>query len=93
MNLSQSQSKKLYQMLLFFSEITVYYNGSYAQVKAANINGSNLVKSRDIINLLGREVWWNADKKRVGCGKVYWIFIRRFMREQLIPTSGILLKY
>lgn len=53
-----------------FSEITVYYNGSSAQVRAANINGSNLVKSRDIINLLGREVWWNADKKRVGCGKV-----------------------
>lgn len=53
-----------------FSEITVYYNGSSAQVKAANINGSNLVKSRDIINLLGREVWWNADKKRVSCGKV-----------------------
>lgn len=53
-----------------FSEITVYYNGNSAQVKSANINGSNLVKSRDIINLLGREVWWNADKKRVGCGKV-----------------------
>ena len=53
-----------------FSEIIVYYNGSSAQVKAANINGSNLVKTRDIINLLGREVWWNADKKRVGCGKV-----------------------
>ena len=53
-----------------FSEITVYYNGSSVQVKSANIYGSNLVKSRDIINLLGREVWWNADKKRVGCGKV-----------------------
>ena len=53
-----------------FSEITVYYNGSYAQVKAANINGSNLVKTRDVIDLLGREAWWNADKKRVGCGKI-----------------------
>ena len=53
-----------------FKDITVYYNNNSAQVKAANINGSNLVKSRDIINLLGRECWWNADKKRVGCGKV-----------------------
>ena len=38
-----------------FSEIIVYYNGSSAQVQAANINGSNLVKTRDIINFLGRE--------------------------------------
>ena len=26
--------------------------------------------TRNIVELLGRECWWNADKKRVGCGKV-----------------------
>lgn len=53
-----------------FKDITVYYNDTSAQVKSANINGSNLVKARSIVELLGRECWWNADKKRVGCGKV-----------------------
>jgi len=53
-----------------FTEITVYYNDNSAKVKSANINGSNLVKARDVINLLGRDVTWNAEKKRVGCGKV-----------------------
>ncbi len=53
-----------------FKDITVYYNGNSAQVKSANINGSNLVKARSIVELLDRECWWNADKKRVGCGKV-----------------------
>lgn len=53
-----------------FTEITVTYNGSTAQVKSANIDGHNLVKARDVVTLLGREVTWNAEKKRVGCGKV-----------------------
>ena len=53
-----------------FTEITVYYNGNSSRVKSANINGSNLVKARDVINLLGRDVTWNAEKKRVGCGRV-----------------------
>ncbi len=53
-----------------FKDMTVHYNGNSAQVKSANINGSNLVKARTIVELLGRECWWNADKKRVGCGKV-----------------------
>lgn len=53
-----------------FTEITVTYNGSTAQVKSANIDGYNLVKARDVVTLLGRDVTWNAEKKRVGCGKV-----------------------
>ena len=53
-----------------FSNITVYYNNKASRVAAANINGSNLVKTRDIVTLLGRDCWWNAEKKRVGCGKV-----------------------
>lgn len=53
-----------------FNNIKVYYNNTSSQVKSANINGSNLVMTRNIVELLGRECWWNADKKRVGCGKV-----------------------
>lgn len=53
-----------------FTDITVRYNDKSAQVKSTNINGSNLVKARSIVELLSRECWWNADKKRVGCGKV-----------------------
>lgn len=53
-----------------FTTITVIYNGAASQVTAANINGSNLVKVRDIGNLLGRDVTWNAEKKRAGIGKV-----------------------
>ncbi|MDO5804249.1 MAG: hypothetical protein Q4P35_03915 [Clostridia bacterium] len=53
-----------------FSNITVYYNNKAARVSSANVNGSNLVKTRDIVMLLGRDLTWNADKKRVGCGKV-----------------------
>ena len=53
-----------------FSNITVYYNNKAARVSSANVNGSNLVKTRDIVILLGRDLTWNADKKRVGCGKV-----------------------
>lgn len=53
-----------------FTNITVRYNDKSAQVKSANINGHNLVKARDVVTLLGREVTWNAEKKRVGCGRV-----------------------
>lgn len=53
-----------------FSNITVYYNNKAARVSSANVNGNNLVKTRDIVILLGRDLTWNADKKRVGCGKV-----------------------
>lgn len=53
-----------------FNNIKVYYNNTSSQVKSANIDGSNLVMTRNIVELLGRECWWNADKKRVGCGKV-----------------------
>lgn len=53
-----------------FSEITVIYNDNIAQVKAANIEEHNLVKARDVVTLLGRDVTWNAEKKRVGCGRV-----------------------
>ena len=53
-----------------FTDITVRYNDNTAQVKAANIDGHNLVKARDVVILLGRDVTWNAEKKRVGCGRV-----------------------
>lgn len=53
-----------------FSDVTVRYNDSTAKVKAANIEGHNLVKARDVVTLLGRDVTWNAEKKRVGCGRV-----------------------
>ncbi len=53
-----------------FTSITVRYNDKTAQVQAANIDGSNLVKAREVIDLLGREVTWNAEKKRVCAGRV-----------------------
>lgn len=56
--------------VLSFAPITVRYNGRTAQVQAANIDGSNLVKAREVIELLGREVTWNAEKKRVCAGRV-----------------------
>jgi hypothetical protein len=53
-----------------FSEISVTYGNKTVQVKSANISGHNLVMVRTVIELLGREVNWNAEKKRVTAGRV-----------------------
>lgn len=68
--LTTPQSKKSAVVIPTFNDISINYNGSTARVKSVNINGHNLVKARDVINLLGRDCTWNAEKKRVGCGKV-----------------------
>lgn len=48
-----------------FKETAVSYGGSTAQIKSANIEGHNLVKARDVLSLLGKDVGWNAERKRV----------------------------
>lgn len=53
-----------------FDSTVVYYNDSSVTVKSLNNNGSLLVYTRDVLNLLGIDVGWNAEKKRVWAGKV-----------------------
>lgn len=48
-----------------FGKTTVDYEGNTIDVKSANVDGHNLVRARDVLNLLGSEVDWNAEKKRV----------------------------
>lgn len=48
-----------------FGETTVTYNNTTVNIKSANVDGYNLVKARDVLNLLGISVDWNAEKKRV----------------------------
>ncbi len=48
-----------------FITTSVTYNGKTIQVKSQNKDGSILVYARDVLNLLGKTVGWNAEKKRV----------------------------
>lgn len=48
-----------------FINTTVRYGSNTLQIQSANIDGYNLVKARDVLDLLGKEVDWNAEKKRV----------------------------
>lgn len=48
-----------------FGTTTINYDNSTINVKSANVEGHNLVRARDVLNLLGSEVDWNAEKKRV----------------------------
>ena len=48
-----------------FGETSVKYGTETVNIKSANVDGYNLVKARDVLNLLGISVDWNAEKKRV----------------------------
>ncbi len=48
-----------------FKETAVTYNNTTSQIKSANIEGHTLIKARDVLNLLGKEVDWNAERKQV----------------------------
>ena len=48
-----------------FSTLIVRYRDKTAAVKAANIQGHNLVKARDVLILLEKVVGWNANRKQV----------------------------
>lgn len=48
-----------------FKETSVTYNNTTQQIKSANIEGHTLIKARDVLNLLGKEVDWNAERKQV----------------------------
>ncbi|MDO4302002.1 MAG: hypothetical protein Q4D26_11520 [Clostridia bacterium] len=63
--LNETNTQKTNTTALTFKETSVSYGGSSSQIKSANIEGHNLVKARDVLSLLGKDVGWNAEKKRV----------------------------
>jgi hypothetical protein len=48
-----------------FSTVTAYVGNSSMALSAVNKDGYNLVRARDMFEVLGIEVGWNAEKKRV----------------------------
>ena len=48
-----------------FKETAVTYKNTTSQIKSANIEGHTLIKARDVLSLLGKEVDWNAERKQV----------------------------
>jgi hypothetical protein len=48
-----------------FSTILAYVGNSSMALSAVNKDGYNLVRARDVLEVLGIEVGWNAEKKRV----------------------------
>lgn len=53
-----------------FSQLTVYYKNKVKKVKALMVSGKNLVRVKDICELVERDCTWNGEKKRAGCGRV-----------------------
>lgn len=51
--------------VITFHTVTTKIGNTTANVSGANNDGYNLVRVRDILQLLGIEVGWNAEKKRV----------------------------
>jgi len=51
--------------IVTFHSVKVDTENVKASVSGINRDGSNLVRTRDILNLLGIEVGWNAERKRV----------------------------
>lgn len=48
-----------------FEQISIQINNKKKTVSGININGSNLVNAREFLLLLGIDVGWNAERKRV----------------------------
>jgi hypothetical protein len=51
--------------VLEFSTVTAHIGNSTMSVSAVNNDGYNLVRARDVLEAVGIEVGWNAEKKRV----------------------------
>lgn len=51
--------------VLVFNTITARIKNQKAAISGVNVNGYNLVRARDILEILGINVGWNAEKKRV----------------------------
>lgn len=48
-----------------FNTVTARMRNSTVAISGVNVDGYNLVRARDILEILGMEVDWNAEKKRV----------------------------
>lgn len=48
-----------------FNTVTARMKNSAVAVSGVNVDGYNLVRARDILEILGMKVDWNAEKKRV----------------------------
>ena len=51
--------------LIEFSTVKAQINNTRANISGVNIDGHNLVRARDILEILGIDVGWNAERKRV----------------------------
>lgn len=52
-------------MVLEFSTVTAHIGNFTTAVSGVNVDGYNLVRARDILEVLGAQVDWNAERKRV----------------------------
>ncbi len=48
-----------------FNTVTAHIKNHRTAISGINIEGYNLVRARDILQLIGKDVEWNAEKKRV----------------------------
>lgn len=48
-----------------FSDTTVSYGGKTTGISATNVDGYNLIRARDVLELLDMEVDWNPERKQV----------------------------
>ena len=56
---------------IVFNTVKAHINDTKANVSGINVDGHNLVRARDILEMFGIDVGWNAEKKRVTAnGKV-----------------------
>ncbi|MBR1444058.1 MAG: hypothetical protein IJ583_11070, partial [Firmicutes bacterium] len=51
--------------VLEFHTVKAQVGNTKENVSGVNNNGFNLVRARDVLNMLGIEVGWNAERKRV----------------------------
>ena len=48
-----------------FSTVTAHIGNSTIALSAVNKDGYNLIRARNVLEVLGIEVGWNAERKRV----------------------------
>ena len=51
--------------IIKFSTVATHINNTTANISGVNVDGYNLIRARDVLQLLGIKVDWNAEKKRV----------------------------
>ena len=60
-----NQTKENNGAVLEFHTVKAQVGNTKENVSGVNNNGYNLVRARDVLNMLGIEVGWNAERKRV----------------------------